>query len=62
MRSESRLQKLEGQYGASSCPECGFDGDWSKVKYEVTHPHHGEERRPEHCPECGRPTRVVLRW
>jgi hypothetical protein len=61
MRNETRLKKLEARHGAA-CPRCGFYGDWSSVEFEVTHPDPGEERRPEHCPGCGRPTRIGLRW
>ena len=56
---ERRVARLEESTGGNKCPECAFDGDWSKVKHtfeKVT------SRRERYCGTCGRPLRIVLRW
>jgi DNA-directed RNA polymerase subunit RPC12/RpoP len=55
---ETRVRQLEGGTG-SRCPECGFDGDWSKVKFHFEDTGRGQSER---CGTCGRPTRIVLTW
>ena len=55
---ETRVKQLESGTGGK-CPECGFDGDWNKVKF------HFEDTggdQSERCGMCGRPTRIVLTW
>ncbi len=54
---ETRVCNLEAAGGSEECPECGFDGDWSKVEM-VTHVN---ERvpGPDNCSTCGRP--LVIR-
>ena len=48
------------------CPECGFDGDWSKVNYEVIWHDDSEEDNGPHetvyCETCGEPTTIVVKW
>lgn len=46
-----RVRRLEQSRGGEPCPECGFDGDWTKVETEVTLEH---VPGPDGCPECGR--------
>jgi hypothetical protein len=55
---ETRVRHLEGRIGGE-CPECGFDGDWSKVTFHFDGFGKG---KPERCDTCGRPTRIVLGW
>jgi endogenous inhibitor of DNA gyrase (YacG/DUF329 family) len=55
---EVRVRQLEGGTGGE-CPECGFDGDWSKVKHEVVWGQGGPERNI-YCGTCGRPTHLVV--
>jgi hypothetical protein len=57
---ETRVKQLEGGVGGK-CPECGFDGDPSKIKTEVRWLDH-TERRNEYCGTCGRATHIVVRW
>ena len=57
MGLENRLRKLELVSGTGEpCPECGFDGDYSKLEAEVSVSRLGEgwKRGPDNCPECGR--------
>ena len=56
---ETRVRQLEGGTG-SRCPECGFDGDWRKVKFHIEPT--SSKGKPERCVTCGRPTRIVLTW
>ena len=60
-RLESRLRVLEGGTGGE-CPECGFDGDWSKVKNEVVWEDGPYGRGNEYCGTCGRATHIVVTW
>jgi endogenous inhibitor of DNA gyrase (YacG/DUF329 family) len=57
---ETRIRTLEGGGGGGECPECGFDGDWSRVR-QVWSPSsaEGSNRR---CGTCGRPKRIDLAW
>jgi hypothetical protein len=32
---ERRIKRLEGRSGSEQCPECGHDGDCSKIEYEI---------------------------
>ena len=57
---ETRVKQLEGGTGGE-CPECGFDGDWSKLKLRFE-PGFGGGGKPEKCGTCGHPTRIVLTW
>ena len=72
-RLERRVRNLEaGDSSASGkdCPECGFDGDWSKAKYEVVWNDDPEEASPGkprlgphetvYCETCGEPTETVV--
>jgi hypothetical protein len=63
---ERRIRWLEGRSGASQCPECGFDGDWSKVTFEVELcGAEGEDEGPEetvYCETCGTPVVTVVAW
>jgi hypothetical protein len=60
-RLESRLRVLEGGTGGK-CPRCNFDGDWSKVRFQIE-PGYGDGKdKSERCETCGRPMRIVLRW
>jgi hypothetical protein len=54
---ERRVRTLEG--GGRKCPECGFDGDWSKVRIVFED---GGDGRSRTCGMCGRPLRIVLTW
>ncbi len=56
---EKRVARLEGAPGAGVCPECGFDGDWSKVRTVFED---AGGNRPENCGTCGRALRIVLAW
>jgi hypothetical protein len=56
---QTRLKRLEG-VGGTECPECGFDGDWSKVRTVVDC--HSTDKRNRYCGTCGRPTHIVLTW
>jgi hypothetical protein len=64
-RLERRIKNLEDCSGRE-CPECGFDGDWSKVKFEVEFWDGDEEHTgPEettYCESCGAPAHIVLTW
>lgn len=53
---ENRLRHLEAVSWGAPCPECGFGGDYSKLKAEVSVSRLGEgwKRGPDNCPECGR--------
>jgi hypothetical protein len=55
---QTRVKQLEGGTGGK-CPECGFDGDWRKVRFQYEGFGTG---KPENCGTCGRPTRIVLTW
>ncbi len=56
---QTRVTQLEGS-GAGKCPECGFDGDWSKVRNAwLPRSGHGRNR---YCGTCGRPTHIGLTW
>jgi hypothetical protein len=55
---ERRVRTLEGG-GGGKCPECGFDGDWSKVR---TIFEDAGDNCPKSCGTCGRPLRIVLTW
>lgn len=67
---DTRLKRLEDD--GKPCPECGWDGDWSNVKIEVTWPaldrddeeevEEEGEYYPEYCPECGRQLVIIVRW
>ena len=57
---ERRVTRLEATTDrGDKCPECGFDGDWSKVRFDFERP---TSRRERYCGTCGRPLRIVLRW
>jgi predicted RNA-binding Zn-ribbon protein involved in translation (DUF1610 family) len=56
---ERRVAALEKTTGGNKCPECGFDGDWPKVKHTFEK---ATSRRERYCGTCGRPLRIVLRW
>ena len=62
---ERRVRNLEAG-GGKDCPECGFDGDWSKVNYEVIWHDDPEEDDGPHetvyCETCGEPTNIVVTW
>ena len=67
MGIKDRIKRLEGRSGANQCPECGFDGDWSKVTFELTFPldTEGEDEGPEetvYCETCGTPVVTVVTW
>ncbi len=61
---DARLRRLEG--GDEPCPECGWDGDWSGVEYEVSwddlDADPGNLEPPEACPECGRQLEIIVTW
>ncbi len=61
---DGRLKRLEG--GDEPCPECGWDGDWSNVEYEVSwddlDADPGDLEPPETCPECGRYLEIIVHW
>jgi hypothetical protein len=62
---ERRVRNLEAG-GDKDCPECGFDGDWSKVEYEVIWVDDPEEydgpQESVYCETCGEPTTFVVTW
>ncbi len=59
-----RVRRLEG--GDESCRECGWDGDWSGVEYEVAwddpDADPGNLEPPEACPACGRQLEIIVTW
>lgn len=57
----TKVKQLEGGTGGR-CPECGFDGDWSKVKYRIEPGYGDGTGKSERCDTCGRLTRIVLTW
>jgi hypothetical protein len=57
---ERRIRTLEAGGGGVECPECGFGGDWSKVR-QVWNPSSGDGSN-RRCGTCCRPTRIVLIW
>jgi hypothetical protein len=61
---QRRIRNLEA--GGRECPECGFDGDWSKVKYEVAWCDDKDEDDGPHetvyCETCGEPVHIVVTW
>ncbi len=57
---ETRVKQLEGGTGGE-CPECGFDGDESKIKTIVEWVDH-TDRGNEYCGTCGRATHIVVTW
>ena len=56
---QTRVKRLEAGSGAE-CPECGFDGDWSKVRTVMDCP--SADKRNRYCGTCGRSTHIVLKW
>lgn len=55
---DRRIEALEATYSEGSCPECGWDGDWSKVQIEVVWDEldgdeESEEEGPQFCSGCG---------
>ena len=64
-RLEGRITKLENS-GGRECPECGFDGDWSKVELEwCDHAEEEDDDFPQesvYCEPCGQPTTIVVTW
>ncbi len=54
---ETRVRNLEAAGGPGECPECGFDGDWSKV--EIVTRVNEQVPGPDECPLCRRP--LVIR-
>jgi hypothetical protein len=64
-RLNGRVRRLEnGRTGP--CPECGFDGDWSKAKIEIDwRADKDEDNGPKetiYCETCGEPVHIVLTW
>lgn len=60
---DNRLRRLELATGGGECPECGFDGDWSKLRWDVEWDESGEgPQRNQHCSTCGRLWLVVVGW
>jgi predicted RNA-binding Zn-ribbon protein involved in translation (DUF1610 family) len=55
---DRRVRRLETGTAQGPCPECGFDGDWSKVGFEVRM---GKSPRPDNCTTCGRVQVVRVR-
>ena len=51
-----RLRRLEGGTGAR-CPECGYDGDPSKLEYVLEWVDE-VDRGNEYCGTCGRATHM----
>jgi hypothetical protein len=62
---ERRLNNLERASG-KPCPECGFDGDWTKVTYDVEwHDSDDEDDGPKetvYFATCGHPVHLVITW
>jgi hypothetical protein len=58
---QTRVRRLEGA-GGRECLECGFDGDWSKVRPAWVPRSASEASRNRYCGTCGRPTHIVLTW
>lgn len=61
---DGRVRRLEERAG--ECPECGFDGDWSKVDFVIEwwdgeEPYAGPEETT-YCEHCGEPTEPVVVW
>jgi len=52
---ERRVSALEESAGGGGpCPECGWDGDWSKIEYVVEWANADGPTRPEElCETCG---------
>jgi hypothetical protein len=58
----TRIRRLEESRGGNRCPECGFDGDWSKVRFHIEPGYGDGNGKSERCDTCGRLTRIVLTW
>jgi hypothetical protein len=62
---ERRIRNLENG-GRKECPECGFDGDRSKIEYSVEWCDDPEEddgpQENIYCETCGEPTTIVVTW
>lgn len=61
---QTRVKHLETSAGGGNrCPECGFDGDYSKLKISTSWaPSSSEPTKNRYCSTCGRPTHVVITW
>lgn len=61
---DARLRRLEG--GDETCPECGWDGNWSRVRFEVTWDDLDADpddlAPPERYQECGCQLEYVVTW
>ena len=52
---ERRVARLEATDGGGKCPECGWDGDPSKIEYVVEWQNADGPTEPdEFCETCGR--------
>ncbi len=62
---ETRVKQLEGGAGGE-CPECGFDGDWSKIEFDLEWCDDPKEddgpQESVYCETCGEPTTIVVTW
>ena len=63
----TRVRRLETATGGNNrCPECGFDGDWSKVKFETrinrVDPNSARTPPNEHRGTCGRVVVINVGW
>lgn len=57
---QRRVAALE-ESTAGGCPECGFDGDHSKIRHEVVFVDIGAPTPPdEYCGTCGRALSVTI--
>lgn len=62
-----RIGRLESERG-EPCPECGWDGDWSKVEIVVEwaaldrDPVQDGPVEPRWCEECGHQLDYVVTW
>jgi predicted RNA-binding Zn-ribbon protein involved in translation (DUF1610 family) len=56
---QTRVKRLEG--GGQACPECGFDGEWSKVETVTSWTEDGTADN-RYCETCGRPIHIVITW
>jgi hypothetical protein len=66
---ERRIKWLEGRGGSEQCPECGHDGDCSKIEYEIVwedveplieDPEKLKSLKNKYCGTCGQVGELVV--
>ena len=57
------VESVEDRVIGDACPDCGFDGDWSKASFVVGWENpEATNQEPATCPTCGRQTVIVIEW